>query len=1845
MRKLAFTIVVLFFTVSICIGAATNWNIERRPTEKWLSGSVDDPAWNWMKEIDELVAAGGAGAGGAAGGGAAAALGTGNLYYVDSDVANEGDGSSWTNARNTLDEAIALCSSFNGDIIYVASGHNEALSGTDGVDVDVNGVTIIGIGSGDARPRFDYDASGGEFVIGASAVTISNLTFLPSATGITHAIDIEAPGDYAIIYNCEFLLGESLNTDEFTDTIQVSSTATDVKIIGNKMTHTSTSSQCNNFVDLSAATIARPSVIGNFVYGDFEEAPIWGGAAVPTQCIIANNTLTNLQTGDLAIEFTGNATGWCVGNIVSTDAIGTSIDAGRMGLYQNVWADLDTYDKTAVRYVGDHTGVTALLSASELAQIQAEATSAIEADHLDHLAAVSVADEIVDQSFLADITSATQDWSTFNASTDSLEAISVTLNAMSGVGFRGDATTNSTTNLVVSADLSGFGNDFFNAGWYITCTYDAGGSSAAPEGEVRDITNYDDSNDTFSVKPAFSSAVTANDKVYVRRYEEINTDTPTILGGSGEVIYVDSGAPGTTATGEAGLTWNNAYTTIALAIADANASNGDVIYVAAGHSEDIGAASIALNVAGISIIGIGEGSLQPTLNFNNGASMVVVSVADVYIENIKFSASTNTVAKGLDADGSADGLHLKNCDFVTASATDEFAIAIELMTATDDVTIEGCTFLAQGGSANEAIKCVTGALDNLQVIDNWFFGDWAVSAIWSDQIITNCLIKDNVINNITTGQHAIEFTGAATGNIVDNRLYGDTITAILDPGSMNCMGNMAVTAIDEQAIAIPLSAVTSGVSEEDDGSELERLEWLQNKVSDILATMKAAGGSLGDVFYVDDGGSDADGLTWATAKTTLAGGYALASAGDIVFVGPSHTESIASSTALATGGVTVIGIGTGGVGKANVRPRFTFTATGSALTVSGADNVFDGLRLYSSTAATTTAFAISDGGDRCVIQNCEFTDDASNEFDSAITLADDADGVIIKDNVFITGTDSEDCIQSTDGTVDELYITGNYIRGSYTNAAIWSDDVDTQVHIADNIISNIKTGIHAIEFSTTATGTIIRNMLYADTKGSVLDPGSLDCFENYAVNGVGTSAYLVPEVPSEGVTSGIGNVWYCDDGGDNGTGRSWETAKTTLQAAENLCSTGDTIYVGQAHNETMSAAGDATFDVAGVTVIGMGEGELRPLFILSETASVITLDANSVTLKNLQFQPGITVCSVGVRVEDAGRGCTIEDCSFIDGDAATVDEFVDAISVDAGADNLTVRNCTYYNSGTDGHTNTFVNLDEVTIDNCTIEGCTVYGDFAEACIWGSTAVPTNLNIKDNVLTNLQTGDLCIEFQGAATGVITGNRMRADTRGSVLDPGSTFCTDNYAVNAIDGVSYPVPLMPEEGLTYGMGNIWYCDDGGSNGDGRSWDTAKTTLLAAVALCSTGDTIYVGQHHNENWTNTTDVVIHDLNGISIIGMGYGENRPLFDYDSDTTCVFEVNSADVYLKNLQFRPGATDIAVGIRAEEDVRGLLIEDCAFVDGEAAGTDEFVDAISVESRATYVTVKNCTYFSTGNGCGTVVNLDEATIANATVEGCNFSGGFAEAAIWGAAAVPTNLIIKDNVISNTTSGQFCIEFQGAATGVCVDNRLYCDAYTTMLDPGSLKCIGNLGTDAIDQQSIAIPLSAETTDITAVADGSNLERLEFLQGAIGSYFITQPDVNLQVLTNNTQDATVDIGTASGELLLVDVLLSTDALNDASASAWAVFEISSNAGFGDTGADEPIITEAKASFTANETIGISEFDTEILPYLIEDGKVLYVHGSSAAGDKDMVVRIHLTFQRVTQGATMTTTDVGTIP
>jgi hypothetical protein len=319
--KIMKKLLVLFLLFSaLVVATSISTDIQTGPNTYWWTGAVpQDKGLAWMKEANRILEAG-------------AFAGTGNIFYVDSGATGNATGLTWKDAVVTINAAVALCTENAGDVILVAQGHNEAVIAADGIDFDVAGITVLGCGDGTLMPTIDFDNADGEVVIGAANVTIINLRFNASVTDITHCIDVENAGDYAKIIHCYFPDGEAPGTDEFVDTIQVGTTATDVTI--SYCYYFSTGTGSNNFVDLSAATIVNPTVTHNIIYGAFAEAGIWAGAAVPTNCNISYNTVTNTTSSQFGIEFAGAATGVCAYNVVSADS-SYEIDEGSMATFSN----------------------------------------------------------------------------------------------------------------------------------------------------------------------------------------------------------------------------------------------------------------------------------------------------------------------------------------------------------------------------------------------------------------------------------------------------------------------------------------------------------------------------------------------------------------------------------------------------------------------------------------------------------------------------------------------------------------------------------------------------------------------------------------------------------------------------------------------------------------------------------------------------------------------------------------------------------------------------------------------------------------------------------------------------------------------------------------------------------------------------------------------------------------------------------------------------------------------------------------------------------------------------------------------------------------------------------------------------------------------------------------------------------------------------------------------------------------------------------------------------------------------------------------------------------------------
>ncbi len=100
------------------------------------------------------------------------------------------------------------------------------------------------------------------------------------------------------------------------------------------------------------------------------------------------------------------------------------------------------------------------------------------------------------------------------------------------------------------------------------------------------------------------------------------------------------------------------FNTLQKGIDSATAGRGDIIMLMPGHVETVTATSIAMNKAGVAIIGLGEGDNRPQLNFGATSSNIIVSAANCSMKNLVMLASIDQVVAGISLTSAGDGLTL-----------------------------------------------------------------------------------------------------------------------------------------------------------------------------------------------------------------------------------------------------------------------------------------------------------------------------------------------------------------------------------------------------------------------------------------------------------------------------------------------------------------------------------------------------------------------------------------------------------------------------------------------------------------------------------------------------------------------------------------------------------------------------------------------------------------------------------------------------------------------------------------------------------------------------------------------------------------------------------------------------------------------------------------------------------------------------------------------------------------------------------------------------------------------------------------------------------------------------------
>jgi hypothetical protein len=224
----------------------------------------------------------------------------------------------------------------------------------------------------------------------------------------------------------------------------------------------------------------------------------------------------------------------------------------------------------------------------------------------------------------------------------------------------------------------------------------------------------------------------------------------------------------------------------------------------------------------------------------------------------------------------------------------------------------------------------------------------------------------------------------------------------------------------------------------------------------------------------------------------------------------------------------------------------------------------------------------------------------------------------------------------------------------------------------------------------------------------------------------------------------------------------------------------------------------------------------------------------------------------------------------------------------------------------------------------------------------------------------------------------------------------------------------------------------------GQGGSPTAPFASVDYAIGKCTTlqGDIIYVMPGHSEAYTaaNGWDA---DVAGISIIGLGRGDNRPHFHFD-DTDATVAIGAAGVTVKNLRFLAGIAAVVIGVDVEAAATGAIIENC---DWYWSGTTTycFVLGLQFNAGASRGAVRNCRFLGepATAGCTAAIAITGA-VHNLEISKCEFMGDYGEACVQQDTTLSQGLMFLDNLVYNTNADEEYLKVLTGTTGVIANTR---------------------------------------------------------------------------------------------------------------------------------------------------------------------------------------------------------------
>lgn len=239
--------------------------------------------------------------------------GTGNIFFVNSVTGTDsaGYGASPDAPFKTLAFAIGQATANNNDRIFVMQGHAETVVAAAGINLNVAGLRIVGMGLGNQKPTINFTTStAAAMALAAANVSIENLRFTCGIASQVTMLTVTAK--QVRVLGCDFAEGAQTGLSF----IAVTGNANDADrlTVQGCSFYNPTAGNMNHAIGLSEVNDAV-RVDSNLIVGQFALSGLHNiTGKVLTNLSVTGNVIRNLTAGKQAMQLISACTGQAVGN-------------------------------------------------------------------------------------------------------------------------------------------------------------------------------------------------------------------------------------------------------------------------------------------------------------------------------------------------------------------------------------------------------------------------------------------------------------------------------------------------------------------------------------------------------------------------------------------------------------------------------------------------------------------------------------------------------------------------------------------------------------------------------------------------------------------------------------------------------------------------------------------------------------------------------------------------------------------------------------------------------------------------------------------------------------------------------------------------------------------------------------------------------------------------------------------------------------------------------------------------------------------------------------------------------------------------------------------------------------------------------------------------------------------------------------------------------------------------------------------------------------------------------------------------------------------------------------------